>query len=516
MQMCIAVVPVTATRCIAACQQHIPCVHDSLLLAATALCVLAGKLHVEVRPSKDDVEGSQSLSSSFRSWLRSSAKLLHSLTVLGPKRAEADVVSGLTATAAAEMGAAAEATAALPAADARQLQLQSLACYSTCKGSIFSGLACASQLTRLTLCMYLPDALYCTLPASCGDALGALTSLRALTLRVHRLPQYNDYPTCRCHGNFDAFGTALQSLTLLTGLDFDPDPDSMHCATSMLQGFRFAACLEACGCMEALPASLKDLPLSCWLHQEYQISFEHLTALSVLQLRGLRKGIILPAGLRVLRLPDCMEFEPLVPDRLQLLEELHMHILTSCTHPSDIWNALKGLRGCPQFRELHLGILQGEDRPSDLLQGLADMPVVELSVDAEFGSLPGEVVSALTLLTQLTSLSLTSNRWRVPVVKQLAAALQRQTALQELRIKDSLYSDMRRGVFAGCADWELVCQALVGTRGLRSVHIGSCQLGDAAPRLAAATQLTCLELHGCGLSDASTAALAESLQCLVL
>lgn len=114
------------------------------------IAVLAGKLHAVIGPPRT-VQGSRSHGPYFTIWLTKHARLLQSLRVLGSKPEEDDITAGLTAAAAA---AATFPTANWqPPSNAPGLPLQSLACYATCAGSIFSGLARATQLTSLTLCI---------------------------------------------------------------------------------------------------------------------------------------------------------------------------------------------------------------------------------------------------------------------------------------------------------------------------------------------------------------------------
>lgn len=251
------------------------------------------------------------------------------------------------------------------------------------------------------------------------------------------------------------------------------------------------------------------------------MDLRHLTCLSVLQLMRMRAGTMLPSGARVLCSMHCIELEPLVADKLPQLEELHLSgYYAGEVATQRLLKSLTNLRGCPKFRGLRLGLRSVSQEIEPLVQlarlctALKQVPLVGLSMSVGC-SMSERIVSSLGSLTQLTSLGLDSKGWMRPVVKQLVATLQQATVLQNLWLQDHLHGDSEPGVLAGCADWQLVCEAVVALHSLRSVCIRGCCLRDAAARLASATHLTHLELRWCGLSDASKAALADGLQDLV-
>lgn len=345
-------------------------------------------------------------------------------------------------------------------------------------------------------------------PAGCGDALGALTSLHELALAVLNPQRWDNYSTA----NFGVIGTALQCLTQLTRLDVEPTTTDMHGAG---RNHSFGPCLEAPSCVQALPASLKQLRMC----RDWRkgppgaadvFSLEHLTNLSALQLRRIRVGTVLPAALESLRLPDCGSIEPLVVDKLQHVEELLITRLSADT--TNLSDALTCLQGCPQIRELHLGIdqVRQDCEPLQFVKGLAKVPLVELSMLAPTYCMFKALNCNVGSLTQLTHLSLGCKGWRGPVVKQPATTLRQLTVLSELLIFDCVCGDAKPGVSAGCADWGLVCQAVVALRDLRELTMRSCNLGDAG--LASATQLTRLQLRRCRVNLESQAVLAAGLK----
>lgn len=97
-------------------QQHLFLRMFSFDVCLAVLCALAGKVRIAVGPSIVNVQGLHSLNSSFSSWLRSNAMLLHSLTVLGPGCANAEICSGFQAALAAGAGAGKRSAHSAPAA----------------------------------------------------------------------------------------------------------------------------------------------------------------------------------------------------------------------------------------------------------------------------------------------------------------------------------------------------------------------------------------------------------------
>lgn len=303
-------------------------------------------------------------------------------------------------------------------------------------------------------------------PAGCGDALGALTSLRTLTLGV--TPDHRDGSGT---GNFGFVGTSLQRLSQLTYLDVDPDRNHMY---GDCKHQSFEACLEAAGCVQALPVSLKKLrlsrmfaPVRIRLHEraigaEAAMSLEHLTSLSVLQLRLMREMTVLPAGLRVLRVRGCHSIEPLVPSKLQHLQELHITgSFADTINMEHMLNVVNTLRGRPQVRGLHLGFysLVVKCVPLQLARALAQVPLVELSI----APVAEREVGRMGSFTQLTSLSTKSRGGEGSVVKQLVAALQQQTALQKLHVEDMAAAGVCKGQYQSCSYLCISDTVLVGS-----------------------------------------------------
>lgn len=170
------------------------------------------------------------------------------------------------------------------------------------------------------------------------------------------------------------------------------------------------------------------------------MNLEHLTSLTMLQLRRMNVRTQLPAGLRVLRLPNYCGVEPLVPGKLQHLKALHIgRCVSNASSFEEMTNALTGLRVLPQLRELRLGVHSKcrEAEPLQLLEVFAELPLVGLRMSAANYPMSVDLVDGLSSLTKLTSLSLTSKGWRAAVVRALAATLRQQTALQKLYIDNA-------------------------------------------------------------------------------
>lgn len=488
----------------------------------------AGKLHAVVGPPRT-VQGSGSYGPNFTRWLTKHAKLLHSLRVHGPKPEEDDITPGLLAAGAAgaeSASASATSTSVAPQhpSNVPDLPLQSLTCYAPCAGSIFHGLSSAHQLTSLTLRINLAEPwMEIERFSACSDALGALTSLRHLTLGADSI--YGTHPLHQ--HNFGILYHAWHRLTALTNLDLDPDMATVERAC---RGRWFAPVLEA-DVVKAFPPSLVALRLSrsdpSWREQQEWVSgfndawdLGHLTSLSALSFRHLTEGTVLPAGLSVLRLADCHSVEPLAAEKLKHLKVLRSmgFSLGEGDNVDGLLEVLHGLREVPAFQQLHLDLQAGYSTCSELdrvFKALVGVPLVGLAVNVSY-SMPEQVVSNLGALTRLMGLSLAADGWQAPAVTQLASALRQHRTLQRLHISNTSRQQGVPQAETSQQQWLQVCQALCGVIGLRHVSFEACALGDAAAELAGlATQLTRLSLVRCGVTHTGLMVLGSALKHLL-
>lgn len=403
------------------------------------------------------------------SWLSKHAVLLQSLQIsLWPEQ-ETAVAAAFVA--AKQHSTALSAAAPQPAAPG-SLPLASLKCASPTDGRLLCSLA-GVHLTELVLHLQLQDRAgasqqYCA-------ALASLAHLQRLSLAG-----------AWCEKGFiPVLGPALQHLTALTKL-------------------RLPRVLLDAASIQMLPTSVQDLTVCC---HNSPLQLQHLTALRTLHLeQQLHEGETLPPSLTALWLGRCEGVQPLLA-----LPNLQWLRVDYDVEPEQ----LQGLAQLPQLQALLLSYFcctEGKQCDQGTLAcaaaHLSKVPLRQLTVLGQWGCgrLAAVVVQQLSVLTQLTSLSLQDLVLEVSPV-QLAQQLQQLPVLQQLELRCLQYegSDALQGEGGAHSTVGAHLPEAQGSESLQGVE------GDWAALAAAVSGMTSLrELSWLGMPSRRVAAAVEA------
>jgi hypothetical protein len=414
-------------------------------------------------------------------------------------------------------------------------------------GRLLCALAGQTQLTALQLRLVNSG----KPAAGCSAALASLTSLQCLTLDTLPEPKVGSHnlviigmshiPSHR--QVVSAVESALQRLTRLT-----------HLSLSWMPSNKGAS----------LPTSLVRLQIGSTesIPRHKLVALQHLTRVTHLEVKSLKAKDVLPPSLRSLQVDDPLDLRmPRAPagrsdprwhpgmddmlvdlDQLQDLQQLHLS-----SHPYNI-SKLQRLTGLTHLG-LECRVHSGEATSAAVL---ASLPLRRLHLQSGIAGVEGasrrgfgDVLAQLGSYTHLTCLKL--QELSTPCsVASLAGQLQGLPVLQELQLVRLRAQDPANPAAAdpsvlnpaadypeggpaapggdplaevvvdsrGAVDsaWGLLFRAVPLLAPLRKLVVEGLPLqDDNVDALRAATQLTCLGLTGCGVSEAAAAGLQLAL-----